>query len=216
MPVLKKITLSLKNYKNMAGRSRYSVSGKKAGIKKGVLKNKLGISSQKELDDAETILLSDAYEFFSKKKFKPKDFKVDFLFSIHKYFFGTLYDWAGSLREVNISKGNMMFASARYLRSSLEYLDKILKENFPSRKDSKSIIALKIALLHNEFNAIHPFRDGNGRTIRLFLDLLVSFFGYKMIDWDSRSKNEYLKACLLGSAGNHQPMKDFILRRLKK
>ena len=87
----------------MAGHSRYNVTNKRAGIEKGVLKNKLGISSQKELEDAETILLADTYEFFlSKESIGKATFDVEFLFSIHKYFLNTLYDWAGKKREVDI------------------------------------------------------------------------------------------------------------------
>jgi len=199
----------------MAGHSRYNVTNKRAGIEKGVLKNKLGISSQKELEDAETILLVDAYKFFLSKD-HYSNFDVEFLFYIHKYFLSTLYDWAGQKREVDISKGKMMFASVSHMNSSLKYLDKILKENTLKRKDTKNNIASKIAVIHNEYNAIHPFREGNGRTIRLFLDLLVLSIGYKMIDWSPKLKNDYIKACIFGAIGNHKPMTNFILKRLKK
>jgi len=201
----------------MAEHSRYNVTDKRADIKKGVLKNKLGIASQKELEDAETILLTDTYEFFlSHKDLGKIIFDVEFLFSIHKYFLGMLYDWAGEKREIDISKEAMMFASAKHLEASIKYLDKVLKENLPKEKDTKSNIAYKIALIHNEYNAIHPFREGNGRTIRLFLDLLVLSIGYQMIDWGSKIKNDYMKACIVGAVGNHKPMKDFIIKRLKK
>ncbi|MDD5721347.1 MAG: Fic family protein [Candidatus Pacebacteria bacterium] len=201
----------------MAGHSRYNITNKSAGLEGGVLKNKLGISSQKELEDAETILLVDAYEFFlSKENRDIATFDVKFLFSIHKYFLSTLYDWAGRKREVDISKGKMMFASVNHLDSSLKYLDKILKEDIPKKQDKKNDIAYKIAFIHNEYNAVHPFREGNGRTIRLFLDLLVSSIGYEMIDWSPKSKNDYIKACIFGSIGNHKPMINFILKRLRK
>jgi len=201
----------------MVGHSRYNVTNKKAGIENGVLKNKLGIYKQKELEDAETILLADAYEFFlSKGNVDAIKFDVEFLFSIHKYFLGTLYDWAGRTREVNISKGNMMFAAVNHLDSSLRSLDKILKKNLPHTQDTKNEIAYKVAFIHNEYNAIHPFREGNGRTIRLFLDLLALSIGYQMIDWNPKSKNDYIKACIAGTIGNHKPMQDFILKRLKK
>lgn len=201
----------------MAEHSRYNVTNKRAGIEKGVLKNKLGISSQKELEDAETILLADTYEYFLSKSNSNKiTFNVGFLFSIHKYFLHTLYDWAGNKREVDISKGKMMFASVDHLISSLKYLDKILRENLPKKQDTKNNIAHKIAFIHNEYNAIHPFREGNGRTIRLFIDLLVSNIGYEMIDWSPKSKNDYIQACIFGAVGNHKPMTNFILKRLKK
>ena len=114
----------------MAGHSRYNITNKKAGIERGVLKNKLRIFDQKQLDDAEAILLADAYEFFLSKENPEKiNFDVEFLFSIHKYFLSTLYEWAGNKRKVNLSKGKMMFASVNHLDASLKYLDKILKDN---------------------------------------------------------------------------------------
>lgn len=200
----------------MAEHSRYNVTNKKAGIEKGVLKNKLGISNQKELEDAETILLSDAYEhFLSKINLNTINFNVKFLFLLHKYFLNTLYDWAGNKRKVDMSKGKMMFASVAHLSSSLVYLDEIIKENIPKKKDAVKDMAYKIALIHNEYNAIHPFREGNGRTIRLFLDLLAISIGCEMIDWNPKLKNDYIKACISGAIGNHNPMTDFILKRLK-
>ncbi|OGI57567.1 hypothetical protein A3B85_01730 [Candidatus Nomurabacteria bacterium RIFCSPHIGHO2_02_FULL_37_13] len=199
----------------MAGHSRYNITNKKAGIERGVLKNKLRIFDQKQLDDAEAILLADAYEFFLSKENPEKiNFDVEFLFSIHKYFLSTLYEWAGNKRKVNLSKGKMMFASVDHLDLALKYLDDILKKNLPKKKETKNNIAYKIAFIHNEYNAIHPFRDGNGRTIRLFLDLLVLSAGYEMIDWDSKSKNEYMKACVSGAIGDHKPMTNFIFKRL--
>lgn len=201
----------------MVGHSRYNVTNKKVGIEKGILKNKLGISNQNELEDAETILLSDAYEFFVSKLSTEKiSFDVKFMFSIHKYFLEPLYDFAGKIREVDISKGSMMFASVEHLNSSLKYLDNVIKENIPVSSDTKKILADKIALIHNEYNAIHPFREGNGRTIRLFLDLLVSSFGYRMIDWNSTKENNYMKACIAGARGDHEPMNNFIFKRLRK
>jgi cell filamentation protein len=201
----------------MVGHSRYNVTNRKAGIDKGILKNKLGLASQKELEDAETILLADAYKFFlSKRNLDTVVFDTKFLFSIHKYFLGTLYEWAGKKREVNISKGEMMFASVNHLDVSLKYLDEVLKENIPKKMNSREKIAHKIAFIHNEYNAIHPFREGNGRTIRLFLDILISSIGYEMIDWSPKSKNDYIKACISGAIGSHKPMTDFFLKRLKK
>ena len=201
----------------MAEHSRYNVTNKKAGLQDGVLKNKLGITKQKELEDAETILLSDAYEFFtSKDNLNAFHFDVTFLFFIHKYFLGTLYDWAGTVREVDMSKGSMLFASVKHLPSSLKCLDTVLDENIPSEKDTKKIIAEKFAYIHNEYNAVHPFREGNGRTIRLFLDMLALRFGFAMIDWSSKTKDDYMKACIAGAVGNHKLMGGFILKRLRQ
>jgi len=162
-------------------------------------------------------LLSDAYEFFlSKKDFNAISFDVEFLFSVHKYFLSTLYDWAGKTREVDMSKGSMMFASVKHLKESLKYFDKILKENLPRKKDAKNKIASKLAVIHNEYNAIHLFREGNGRTIRLFMDLLLASIGNQTINWKEELEAGYIKACIAGAIGNHQPMTNFILKKLKE
>src|SRR3989338_1208165 len=103
----------------MAGHSRYSVSTE-VGIDNGVLKNKLGIKDQKTLDDAETLLLSDAYKhFFDQLEKEGLEFNLPFLFEIHKFFLGTLYAWAGKIRRINISKDTVLFAPAEYLGPSL-------------------------------------------------------------------------------------------------
>src|SRR3989339_1940556 len=100
----------------MAAPSRYHVSDKTAGVSNGILKNKLGIKNQKQLEDAETVLLTDTYAHFFEllKKGKIK-FDLSLLFSIHKYFFETLYEWAGKVRTVNISKNNMFFAPINHI-----------------------------------------------------------------------------------------------------
>ena len=105
----------------MAEHSRYHVSDNAAGVNKGILKNKLGIRSKKKLDDAETLLLADTYShFFALLKQGKLTFDLSLLFSIHRYFFTTLYDWAGKLRTVDISKDGMLFAPVKYLDRSVK------------------------------------------------------------------------------------------------
>lgn len=87
----------------MAELSRYNVSDEQAGLEHSVLKNKLGYTNQKDLDDAETILQTDAYKhFFDLTQIRQFVFDADLLFEVHKYFFETLYDWAGIVRTVDI------------------------------------------------------------------------------------------------------------------
>ena len=151
----------------MAGRSRYSISSKGAGIENGVLKNKLGITEQQSLDDAETLLLSDAYEhFFNQLHDHGLIFSIDLLLEIYAYFLGTLYLWAGKLRNVNISKNDTLFALPEFLDESLQRFDEELAKLIPSKK--KAEVAQKLSIIHNELNALHPFREGNGRTILYF------------------------------------------------
>lgn len=196
---------------------RYHVSAKKAGLSKGVLKNKLGIKDQKKLDDAETLLLADAYAyFFELLKQEKVKFDLSLLFSIHKYFLGTLYTWAGNLRQVDISKDGMLFAPVEFIDRSLKDFEILLNTNLPKQSDNKDNISKKLSLIHNEFNVIHPFREGNGRTIRLFLDLIVVKLGYDPIDWGKRSNTEYLGACIKGALGKHTEMTKIIKKGLKK
>lgn len=201
----------------MAGRSRYSVSVNGAGMVGGILKNTLGIKRQKELDDAETLLLADAYRYFFDRLEKERfTFDLSFLLQIHQYFLGTLYTWAGSLRQVNIAKGEVMFASAEYLESSMKVFSDGLRRNIPTIKDSKKQVAKKLAFVHNEFNALHPFREGNGRTIRLFLDLMAAQAGYKPIDWGQANNERYIQACKFGLVGKHQAMERIVSSGLLK
>ncbi|MBI2416022.1 MAG: Fic family protein [Candidatus Kerfeldbacteria bacterium] len=147
--------------------SRYNVSDEQAGIDQDVLKNKLGYTNQKDLDDAETILQADAYKhFFDLAQTQQFVFGTNILFKIHKYLFETLYDWAGTVRTVDMSKGEMLFAPVQYLSNSVEELNHIIQNNIPTYSDSLTALAQKLAIIHNEFNVVHPFRDGNGRTIR--------------------------------------------------
>ena len=201
----------------MAGRSRYHVSAKGAGISKGILQNKLGITNQKKIDDAETLLLADSYtRFFELLKQDKVEFDLSLLFSIHKYFFETLYTWAGQIRKVNISKDGLLFAPVKYIDKSLAEFGILLRKKLPKQSDSKNNISKKLAIIHNEFNVIHPFREGNGRTVRLFLDLIVVSLGYDPIDWGKRSSADYLLACIKGTTGKHIEMTKIIKKGLKK
>ncbi len=201
----------------MAGHSRYSVSKKTAGLDGDILKNKLGIKDQQTLDDTETLLLSDTYNnFFEIAENKGVVFNVSFLFEIHKYFLETLYSWAGKIRKVDISKGDTLFAPVAHLEKSIKQLDHDLKNHLPSKSDSKSETATKLAFIHNELNVLHPFREGNGRTIRLFLDLIAHSIGYEFINWDKTKRKEYIEACAEGVACRHDSMKKIIYRGLKR
>ncbi|MDP2586340.1 MAG: Fic family protein [Candidatus Komeilibacteria bacterium] len=201
----------------MAEHSRYYVSDETASVSMGILKNKLGIKSKKRLNRAETLLLSDTYtHFFELLQKRKVKFDLSLLFSIHKYFLGHLYDWAGKVRTVNISKDEMFFAPIKYIDQALADFDKLLKITLPKQSDNQDELAKNLAIIHNEFNIIHPFREGNGRTIRLFIDLIGVKSGYDPIDWSKKPKSEYIKACIKGAKGEHEPMAKIIKKGLKK
>lgn len=197
----------------MVGVSRYNAGGDETDI----LKNKLGITDPNELGDFETILLADSYEHFlellSQNKLK---LDLNLLFTIHKYFLEPLYSWAGKIRTVNISKENTAFASAQNIEASLKQLSPEFEANQTDPNDSKATLAKKLAFLHCELNAIHPFREGNGRTIRFFLDLLTTHAGYESVDFKSIPDEEYLNACKAGMLQNYEPMEAIYNKLLRK
>lgn len=97
--------------------------------------------------------------------------------------FEDIYHFAGQVRTVNIAKGNFRFAPLMYLKQSLEYIDGMLQNNFD-----------KIIEKYVEMNIVHPFREGNGRAMRIWLDLILKKEITQVIDWNLVDKKEYLSA----------------------
>ena len=150
-----------------------------------VLENKLNITNQVELAKAE--------EKISKKKarqlFDSGDIaKVEVgtftgLSFIHTYLFEDIYEFAGKIRTVNIAKGNFRFAPLMYLQQSLEHIDTMPQNNFD-----------QIIEKYVEMNIAHPFREGNGRATRIWLDLMLKTEIKQVVDWNLVDKEEYLSA----------------------
>jgi cell filamentation protein len=171
----------------------------------------------KTLEDAETILLTDTYRYFLDLLAKEKlSFTVKVIFKIHEYFLGALYSWAGKTRSVNISKNGMLFARPQNIKKYLKEFEKILKINLSKAKENKKELALNLAIIHCEFNAIHPFREGNGRTIRLFLDLIAIENGYKTISFNKEPQKKYIEACIAGMQKDYTKMSKLIYKGLQK
>ncbi|MGE3341215.1 MAG: Fic/DOC family protein [Candidatus Altimarinota bacterium] len=197
-------------------RSRYDADGHEAGSN-GTLANKHGITDPDRLSNLETILLNDAYaHFLNALKNHELVFDVKLLVKIHEQFLSPLYSWAGKFRTVDISKGNTLFASCRFIPELLKEFDKQLRKHLPKKDDSKKDISVKLSYIHNELNAIHPFREGNGRTLRLFLDLLAIDTGYEPINYSASNMKSYFDACKAGMVGNNKPMERFIYKGLTK
>lgn len=195
--------------------SRYSVSGDESA-KDGILKNKLDIKDQRALEDTETILLNDTYNHFLELLQNDKlNFNIKLLFDIHRYFLETLYSWAGKVRTVEISKNGVLFCASFQVKKAMEDFEKILNKNLPTFKDTKDEVSEKLSIIHCEFNAIHPFREGNGRTIRLFLDLIAVNSGFNLIDFEKTSPEDYIKACKFGMNMDYSEMATIISKGLK-
>ena len=149
------------------------------------LENKLNITHQVELAKAE--------EKISKQKAKQLFDSGDItqvelgtfsgLSFIHAYLFENIYHFAGKIREVNIAKGNFRFAPLMYLEASLKHIDTMPHSNFD-----------EIIEKYVEINIAHPFREGNGRATRIWLDLILKTEIKQVIDWNRVDKEEYLSA----------------------
>ena len=131
------------------------------------------------------------------EKLEPVTYKS--LADIHKYLFDDIYDFAGELRKVNISKGNFRFAPLMYLEAALQSIDKMPQSTFD-----------EIVEKYVEMNVAHPFREGNGRSARIWLDLMLKKeIGY-VVDWSKVDKEDYLLAM------ERSPIKDIEIKFLLK
>lgn len=150
-----------------------------------MLDNKLGITNEIELvKEEERITKLKALELFDTNKIN--EFEVGTykgLSSIHNYLFSDIYDFSGKVRNVNIAKGNFRFAPVMYLEEVLKKIDEMPQDNFDD-----------IIKKYVEMNVAHPFREGNGRSTRIWLDMILKKEIGKVIDWSKVNKEEYLLA----------------------
>ena len=165
------------------------------------LKNKLNISDSAELARAEEkISKSKAVKLFESnivEEFEVGRFSG--LAKIHKFLFDELYDFAGKVRTVNIAKGNFRFAPVMYLDAALKHIDDMPQSTFD-----------EIIEKYVEMNIAHPFREGNGRSTRIWLDLILKKELKLVIDWNKVDKEDYLLAM------ERSPIKDVEIKVLLK
>ena len=152
---------------------------------KTMLENKLGINNAIELAQVEEKMTKlKAIKLFEMKildSFEVGTFKG--LSEIHEYLFGDIYEFAGKIRKENISKSNFRFASVMYLEEALKKIDSMQQSNFD-----------EIIEKYIEMNIAHPFREGNGRSTRIWLDAILKKEMNQVIDWSKVDKEDYLLA----------------------
>ena len=165
------------------------------------LENKLGITDSAELARVEEKLSkAKALQLFESGLLETIPVgSFEGLAMIHKYLFEDIYDFAGKLREVNIAKGNFRFAPLMYLSAALENISAMPQASFD-----------EIIEKYVEMNVAHPFREGNGRSTRIWLDAMLKKELGKVIDWSLVDKEEYL------SAMERSPVKDLEIKMLLK
>lgn len=166
-----------------------------------MLENKLGITNAPELAEAEErISKKRAAELYDTGILDTLEIgKFKSLSLIHKYLFDEIYPFAGQKRTVNIAKGNFRFAPLMYLNASLENIDKMTQSTFD-----------EIIEKYVEMNIAHPFREGNGRSTRIWLDLILKKEIGMVIDWSKVDKEDYLLAM------ERSPIRDIEIKHILK
>ncbi len=166
-----------------------------------MLENKLGIDNSAELArEEERISKKRAIELFEQGMldgYEAGKFKT--LQAIHSYLFGDIYDFAGKIRTVNLAKGNFRFAPLMYLETALQNIDKMPQSDFD-----------EIVEKYVEMNIAHPFREGNGRSTRIWLDHMLKCEIGRVVDWSKVDKEDYLLAM------ERSPIKDIEIKYLLK
>lgn len=165
------------------------------------LENKLNITDSAELARAEEKISKQKalklYDAGILDTLTPGTFKT--LCAVHKYLFEDIYEFAGKLREVNIAKGNFRFAPLMYLQAALDNIDKMPQSDFDT-----------IVEKYVEMNIAHPFREGNGRATRIWLDLILKKEIGKVVDWSKVDKEDYLLAM------ERSPIRDIEIKHILK
>lgn len=166
-----------------------------------VLKNKLGITNSTDLaKEEEKLSKKRAVELFEEGLLSLADAgSFSSLQKIHEYLFQDIYDFAGKIRTVNIAKGSFRFAPVVYLQDALKHIENMPQSTFD-----------EIIKKYVEMNVAHPFREGNGRSTRIWLDLILKKELNKVVDWRRVDKNDYLLAM------ERSPIKDLEIKVLLK
>ena len=161
----------------------------------GVLRNLLSIDTEQNLQDVEAQITSvEISALLVESPSEIVDFDINTIRRVHKQLFCQIFDWAGKFRTIDMEKESTRFAHAPYIADQINLLlGQFANEKYFVGLDKKDF-ASRVAYYYSELNVIHPFRDGNGRTIRTFLSLIASRAGWG-IAWDKMDSNENATAC---------------------
>lgn len=180
-----------------------------------VLINKLGIKNQNHLDEIETMIVSVKSAEIELSFSSDADFDFEFYKDLHRLLFEDIYEWAGTVRTINISKKQTSFCSTEQIQATGENIFKYLqKANYFSDLPYDELIE-ELADLYNSINYLHPFREGNGRCQRLFFRLLSNKIGYSM-DFDQIDPDNLMVATIQASGGVLDFLKNIFKECLKK
>jgi len=178
-----------------------------------VLKNKCNIEDANKLMRYEREISNIMVEEVYRKVDKKKKIGLSFFFDIHKTLFGSIYEWAGKIRTVDIAKGTL-FCRTFAIESELNRVFNELEQDNYLKGYSKTELCDKMAYYMSEINAIHPFREGNGRTQRLYMEILASKLGY-FLDFSNVTEDEMIEASVESFNGHYEKMIEVFQKSLK-
>ena len=179
-----------------------------------VLINKLDLRDQKLLDQAEEMAASVAFVHIYNRADKDK-FTLEYYKSLHREMFGKLYDWAGELRTVNLTKKGTVFCPAKELQTvGTAIFARIAALNEFRNLPRKQFVE-QITELYHDLNMLHPFREGNGRTERLFFTLLIERAGYR-IDFSAHDPDELIVGTIYAAQGIMDHLKRYFDKAIEQ
>ena len=192
--------------------SRYSVEDTYCYPGSAVLRNKLGLTDQDQLDQYEAEITALRLVQLQESPIKG-NFDLDHLKQFHFHIFQDVYDWAGEIRTVDISRGESRFAHAQYIESSAKTLFVNLKNENRLKGLSIDDFSLRTAHYLSEINVLHPFREGNGRAQRAFITQLCREAGYDL-DYSDLEQEELFDAMKEAFQGNEHKIAQILRERL--
>ena len=175
-----------------------------------VLKNKAGITDQEQLDEYEGDFTAIRLLELTQNPVEGS-FDLAHLYKIHQYLFQDVYEWAGEVRTVDIIRGDSRFCNVRQIQSySTTVFSALAAEKYLLNLEA-TVFAKRLAYYLSEINAVHPFREGNGRVQRLFISQLAEHAGYSL-DYSALEQAELYPVMQASFLGNEQPLADLIFK----
>lgn len=189
------------------------------GSNNSVLKNLCGITTVIGMEQSETLALLKATDEMFDSFDQDHSFSADDICSMHRAWLGGIYPWAGSYRQVMMSKGGFPFAAPAYIPKLMDNFEKdILARHTPCQGDDDTV-ALSLAIVHVELVLIHPFREGNGRLSRLLAILMGLQAGLPMLvfeEMEGERREAYFAAVREGLGEDYKPMADIFKRIIEQ
>ncbi|EEE35508.1 Y4lH [Rhodobacteraceae bacterium KLH11] len=174
----------------------------------GVLRNKANLTDQDELDQFEQIM------FLTRSEEPLPEGELDYAHyrAIHHHFFQDVYTWAGQSRQIRTAKGGNWFCYPEYIDTEMNRIFRELaEENHLAKTNSLQDFAMRAAHYIADINAVHPFREGNGRCQLTLLDILMQVAGLEMVE-DNINEDEFMDAMIASFCGNEIPLRNAVIR----